>query len=361
MMLQIIPDEDERAGGYGFVVMPAEGLDPARPVTVEILETFGGRWLGRSTRDGTTTSIGDPNWQSLPHEFGPYEVRIQDGLARVRIGPEIINKLPEYTHCRVKVGTVSAELIWPDTLIPRAGASALGGIRTISRPQPAELAPEPQARPPTSGPAPVTEEAEPTAPVAGIGKRGLYLALSAVLVLLAIAGGWVILSRDDQGEAPELAAAPPAPAPEAPEPEPEPELVTQAAADAAPPAADACGRAALTEGTAGFAGVYERLARCAEQIPPDQVFDLLETARTANDGAALRLLGNLYDPAIEDPLLETAFGLAAPANLALAVEYYNQAKAQGDAVAAVALNAACVALAEDSSTIAKGAHDDFCR
>jgi hypothetical protein len=362
-MLQIIPDENERAGGYGFVVIASEGFDPASPVTVEILETYGNRWLGQSADDGATASIGDPHWQSLPHRFGPYEVRIQDRIARVRIGPEIVNKVPEYTHCRVKVGPVTSELIWPDTLTPRAGATALGGIRTISRPHPVEPAsfamPEPLPLEPVAG-----AEVEPTALVAAKRRGGVYLALSVFMVLLPLAAGWIILSGIDEVPSPEVVTPKPEAAPVSTDPvaqAPEQEPAPQVTADPAPPASEACSLEALTEGTANFAGVYDRLSGCAGQISPDQVFDMLETARTANDSAALRLFGSLYDPTVDEPVLETAFGLGAPANLALAVEYYSKAKANGDTDAIGALTAACTTLAEDSSTIAKGAHYDFCR
>ena len=134
-MLQITPDENELARGYGFLVFSAEGIDPVQPVTVELFETFGGRWLGRSAGDSVQVAVGDANWQSVPHAFGPYPVLVSEGLARVRIGPEIVNKVQEYTHCRIKVGALTANVIWPDDVIPRAGAAALGGITTIAHPR----------------------------------------------------------------------------------------------------------------------------------------------------------------------------------------------------------------------------------
>ena len=219
--------------------------------------------------------------------------------------------------------------------------------------------PEPLPPEPVAG-----AEVEPPALVAAKRRSGLYLALSIFMVLLALAAGWVILSGIDEGPSPEVvtpkpeaASVPTHPAALAPEQGPSPQVI----ADPAPPATDACSLEALTEGTANFAGLYDRLGGCAGQISPDQVFDLLETARTANDSAALRLFGSLYDPTVDEPVLETAFGLGFPANLALSVEYYSQAKVNGDADAIEALTAACTALAEDSSTIAKGAHYDFCR
>ena len=150
-MMQVLPDENERAGGYGFLVFSAEGVDPAKPIAVELFETFGGRWLGRSDGDGVRMSAGDANWQTVPHPFGPYPVTVADGMAWVRIGPEIINKVPEYTHCRITVGPVTADVIWPDDVIPRAGAAALGGITTIVRPVPTTTAHETMV-PPVAAP-----------------------------------------------------------------------------------------------------------------------------------------------------------------------------------------------------------------
>lgn len=368
-MLQITPDENERARGYGFLVFPAAGIDPAQPVTVAVFETFGGRWLGRSAGDTVHVAVGDANWQAEPHSFGPYPVRVADGVARVRIGPEIVNKVPEYTHCRIKVGALTADVIWPDDVVPRAGAAALGGITTIAPPKAPMPEPDPVAIPVTKAveSAPVLpEDPAPVQPTAD--KRGFAPLLWALLALAVLAGVMFFLFGREQDKtpappeapAPAVAAAPANPVP--PEPEPAPAVTPEPApAAVGKPVAEACAMDTLTSAAADFAALYPLLQACTDQLSPDAVFETMDAARSGGDAAALLHFGYLYDPAVQDALLETGLGLGAPPNLAQAVEYYSQAKAKGAEAAADALTDACVRLAQDPDTLSKGAHDDFCR
>jgi hypothetical protein len=371
-MLQITPDENELARGYGFLVFAATGVDPAQPVTVAVFETFGGRWLGRSAGDSVYVAVGDANWQAEPHSFGPYPVIVADGVARVRIGPEIVNKVPEYTHCRIKVGALTADVIWPDDVIPRAGAAALGGITTIAPPKAQMPAPEPVVIPVAKAVeiAPVLPDPAPVQPAAV--KRGFVLPLLALLAVAVLAGViFVLLGREDDkapapAETPAPAVAEPPASPVTPEPEPTPEPTPAPSADPAPaavgkPLAEACATDTLTSAAADFAALYPLLEACTDQLSPDAVFEMLDSARSNGDGTALLHFGYLYDPAVQDALLETGLGLGAPPNLAQAVEYYSQAKAKGAQAGADALTDACARLAQDPDTLSKGAHDDFCR
>jgi hypothetical protein len=365
-MLQITPDENELARGYGFLVFSATGIDPAQPVTVTVFETFGGRWLGRSAGDSAYVAVGDANWQAEPHAFGPYPVLITNGVARVRIGPEIVNKVPEYTHCRIKIGALIADVIWPDDVIPRAGAAALGGITTIGPPKAAVPEPEPVVIPPakTVETAPPLPDPAPVQPAAD--SRRFALPLLALLAIALLAGGAFLLFGRDQDtasalpETPAVAEPPAIPATPKPEPAPAPSA-DPTPATVAKPLAEACAVDTLTSAAADFAALYPLLEACTDQLSPDAVFELLESARSTDDGAALLHFGYLYDPAVEDALLETGLGLGAPPNLAQAVEYYSQAKAKGVQAGADALTDACARLAQDPDTLSKGAHDDFCR
>lgn len=362
-MVQVLPDENERAGGYGFLVFSAEGVDPAKPVTVELFETFGGRWLGRSDGDGVRMSAGDANWQTVPHPFGPYPVAISDGMARVRIGPEIINKVPEYTHCRIKIGPVTADVIWPDDVIPRAGAAALGGITTIARPVPVTTAPEPIV-PPVAKPevSPAVEDAAPETPTTPSGKAKWLVAAVLGALVCAMVVGTVVLSPDeDTAELPPAENVAPPQVPVEPAPPP-PEVVAETApADVGQPLPEACAPDYLTSTATTFAALYPLLDACRGQLSPDVAFEMLERARASGDPDALLRFGQLYDPGVEDPVLETGLGLGAPTNLPLAVEYYSQSKAKGSTDALAALTDACGRLAEDPSTLSQGAFDDFCR
>lgn len=365
-MIQVLPDENERAGGYGFVVFPDNGIDPENPLTIEIFETFGGRWLGRSASDGSRMSIGDANWQTDPHAFGPYPIKVENGSVSVRIGPEIINKVPEYTHCRIKVAGLSADLIWPDNVIPRAGAAALGGLKTIARPMAVEAPTTQPAQPIDQAPTLDMQPAD-TPPIssAPVAKKNYW----PILVLLSLLGVVVITAlfffkndareMSDPVDAPETMTVAAAPSQQDPAPT---ELVMPAVtSEVGQPAQDACDLGFLTQSANGIGALYPLLEACSAQLSADEVFDILETARAAGDPDALLRFGYLYDPMIDDPVLEAELALGAPANLPQAVEYYSQAKAKGSTDANAVLREACERLDDDASTLSQGAYNDFCR
>lgn len=363
-MIEVRPDPAHPLGGFALLEVPADalagpgaglGAELGAEASVEVFDSFASRYLG------------DGGWQAPRFAFGPYPVERAGGVARVRIGPEIVNRMTEYQAVRLGLGSLSAELAWPDDVLPAAEAAVSGGILATAAPErkPAETpvvhlkdtAPKPPegtrdvsdatAGKIDSGGTPGGTTTGTTDPVPGPSRKPLLLAGLALLLLLA--GAAYYLTRPP---APGPDPVPPAPAPvPAPAPEPAPE----------PAPAPACAMADLSAlAGQGFAAVAERLRACGPAVSADDAFGVIETVAKAGDPAALTLFGQFYDGEAADPDLETGLGLGFPDNPAQAADYYDRAKAAGSAEAGPLLEAVCRRLLLKSDTLSQGAHEDHC-
>ncbi len=335
MSLRVHPDPQEPAGGYAFLELTAGSL-PDGAQRVAVFDAFGERWLARASDAGAYAGIGEAHWQTERYEFGPYEVHRHDGADWLRIGPEIVNQLGEYAPLRITLAGQTHEVIWPDTVPPRAGAAVLGGLQPVGRKQ-AEITDNrvgtvEMDRPETDeialperpdAPAEVPQERD-TDP-----KRARLWLLPVLLVALVIAAAlaWYFW------------------------PEPAPEVADRNAP---------CSRETLAATTGGFAAIADAIRACGADVPPDIALSLVEEAATRDDPDALLLFGMLYDGESLDPRIETLTGLTFADDPAQAVEYYARAVNAGSGAAAENLSKTCERLAGDSATLAKGAYDDFC-
>jgi len=350
MSISIHPDPEARGGGFGFIAVP-EGQLPEGPVPVAIMETYGHRWLAPSEAVGEAIGIGDANWQQERFDFGPYPLHRHEGCDWVRVGPEIVNKLEEYTPLRLHVGPVVQDITWPDDVPPRAGAAALGGVRSTAAaapgPAPTPLrairnedppatdgAP-PEAPKPVADPAPELPEVDP----APTGRRRLVvLALLAALVLAGSVAALLWLPEESDE------AASPAPAFLSPD---------------APASQEACTRAALMA-SGDFAAQAEAARACGDSLSPDTLLSLIEDAAAREDATALLLFGMLYDAGWQDAAIEDRIGLSFGDDPAQAAEYYARAVAAGSPAAPDRLAAVCAVLARGATTLQEAAHDDYC-
>lgn len=327
MNLTIHPDPQEPAGGFAFLELPAGTLGK-EPVHVAVMEVYGSRWLGPSEEPGDKVAVGNGNWQGERHDFGPYAVHDHDGADWVRIGPEIVNKIDEYTPLRLNVGDQVGDATWPDDVPPRAGAAVLGGLLSTARAAPQEADAELVGVPPEPEPEPDPPEIEPdpTPPPPAPQKRSLWwLALILVLAGAGIAV-WYYYLRDD------------------------PPVVAQ----------DQCTRTALVS-LDGFEAVEKAIRACGDALSADTVLKIIEDAARADDPGALLLFGTLYDGAELDARIETQIGLSFDHDAAKAAEYYARASTAGSDEARARLGATCAQLERADETLAKGAFDDFCK
>lgn len=351
MSLILHPDPQEPAGGYGFLELPAGSL-AADGVTVAVMDSYSERWLAPSEGDSNRIDIGDPNWQSERHEFGPYDVHAHDGADWVRIGPEIVNKIEEYTPLRIHVGGQGFDISWPDDLPPRAGAAVVGGIQTISKSKDGDKGPQLVGRraPPEPEPEPEVDEPEETivAPPAppepelqpdpGGKKTNWVLPLLLLLVVIGGAVWWFMLREDT-----------PAPIKK------ETATITQE-----PEPSDPCSLATIRALEGGFPAMEKAIRGCGSEISLDTAFEVIEDFATKNDPAALLLFGKLYDNLAQDARIKDEIGLKLDADDTRAAEYYARAVKAGASGAQDLLSATCARLAGSNSTLAKGAYDDFC-
>jgi hypothetical protein len=344
--LTILPDTEEPAGGYAFVELPGGSLDGPQ-VRVAVQDSFGDRWLAPT---------GDVVWQAARHDFGPYQVYRHDGADWVRIGPEIVDRMEEYTPVLIAVGAVCGTVIWPDNVLPRAGGAVLGAISPLA-PRPAPAVSERPMKPPVPPrpkpePTPVPDPTpEPVAAMAGLepdrpSRRWWLWLLLAGFLLAALALAWWLSDGDD---APVARPAEPVVQPEPLEP------------GADPVVADRCSAAALIALAGGFVAQLDALRDCGAQVPADLALRLIEDAAADNDATALLLFGTLYDGTEIDPRIENLIGLSFDDDPAQAAVYYARAVAAGSDVAPARLTATCARLAPGATTLQKGAFNDHCR
>jgi hypothetical protein len=344
MSLTIHPDPQEPAGGYAFLEWPGGTLGDG-PVRVAVMEVYGERWLADSDGEpGGKVAIGEAHWQGERHEFGPYDVHRHDGADWVRIGPEIVNKIDEYTPLRIAIGGQVADVTWPDDVPPRAGAAVLGGLRATARTPQGDATgvfvgkpPSPEPEPAVKSPPDPVEVAEPIeAAETAVAQdhrthrrklMGLILLVLALLMVGVAVWGWV--ARDEP-------------------------VVAQV------DLSDPCALAAL-EQLDGFGATAKAIRTCGDVLSPDTVLKLVEDATAKDDAEALLLFGTLYDGGQNDRQIEQVIGLSFDHDATRAVEYYARAVAAGSQVAIDRLSATCTQLADSNETLAKGAFDDFCR
>ena len=336
-MIEVRPDPAHPHGGFALIETAAGALGES--VEVEVFDSFAARYLGPG------------GWQATRFAFGPYPVEHGAVADSLRVGPEIVNQLSEYQPLRLGLGAVSAELSWPDDVVPDADAAISGGLQTISAP-PAKPAPPPAppkpAAPEAAFPAPAeslpASEPEAPPPVVDPAPRRAPLLLGGLILLaLLAAGAAYLLTRP----APE-----PAPAPTPP--------VAEEAPPPPPPGPDCSPDALAALGARGFGPVAARLGDCGNAVTQDQALGLIETAAQAGVPAALTLFGRLYDAEATDAPLETGLGLTFSDSPARAAEYYDRAKQAGSAEAAPLLAAVCQRLAAMTDTLSQSAHEDHC-
>ncbi|MHA6262503.1 hypothetical protein ACXYMO_04815 [Arenibacterium sp. CAU 1754] len=337
MTLTVHPDPQEPAGGYAFLEL-AEGSLPQDSVTVAVFDAYGERWLAPSQDDGEKISIGNPNWQAERHDFGPYKVYGHEGADWVRIGPEIVNKIEEYSPLRLSINGVEHTATWPDDIPPRAGAAVLGGIQAVARVRPDPVV-HPAVQPPVaelhaeSGVPDLPED--PDTPTGGF---RIWIWLIALILLVAIAVGvWWFWMRDDA-------------------------LTAKVPSDSTPVATrERCSFAALSVLPGGFAEAGAALRDCGREVSPDVALEVIESFAAQDDPDALLLIGTLYDGTELDARIEKLIGLTFDPDDARAAGYYARASSAGSDAAQTRLGDTCARLSGSASTLAKGAFDDFCK
>ncbi|MEP2031150.1 MAG: hypothetical protein ABJI96_20825 [Paracoccaceae bacterium] len=335
MTLRVVPDPEEPGGGFGYLVL--EAVNSTEPtVDVQVFDTYSDRWLGASEGDGPIT-IGDGNWQAEAYAFGPYPMQDKGGALWIRIGPEIVNKIAEYTPLRISVAGQSVDVIWPDDVLPRTAPALVGEIRSsvVNRPiaeQRAKVVAEiDELVSPTEEPA-----LEPV--IATQTSSGQWIIWCILLALLAAVAVYFLWLEQEKTESTGIAYEP-----------------DDEAADV-----DPCSFAVLDQITGGFQKTEVALRDCGARISASDSLRLLENGVDAGSPEALLLFGKLNDAQQVDATFETTIGLSFDDEPATAAEYYARAKTAGSPEAENLLIVICQRLSTLTSTLAKGAYNDYC-
>ncbi|MDP5215669.1 hypothetical protein Q5Y75_00405 [Ruegeria sp. 2205SS24-7] len=328
MRIKVHPDPQHPSGGYAFLELPGDSM-PDR-VAMAVQDSYSGRWLHPDARAGD-----EPNWQAQMQKLGPFDIFRHEGADWLRLGPEVVNRLEEYTALHFQIDGKSYEAIWPDTIAPRVEKAVPGALRVTARAQPivepveVKLPPEPVEQ--------EVEIVEPEPERAPPKRRGHALWLAAVLLLCAAgAAAWYMLSDETASTGPESLTP----------------VAETSGSPCALPALQALG---------GFDAQIAAVRDCGSDVSPDAALTLIEAAAKQGNPQALTLFGTLYDGDELAPRIENLTGLTFADDPAQAAEYYAGAVAAGSDEAQARLDATCARLDGSSLTLEKGAFDDFCR
>jgi hypothetical protein len=337
MKLRVVPDPSSPGGGFGYLVaVDTDALEAS--VHVQVFDTYSGRWLG-ATEDEGTVSVGDGNWQSETYSFGPYETQIQGSEVWIRIGPEIVNKIEEYTPLRLTVAGNTADLVWPDNVLPRMAPALVGEIQstTVRSSEVTHLRPELVDE--TAETDRQFEDVETETPEAEEPSRTGWLLWSILLAtLIAVTGTYFLWPEADTPDGTGIAY--------------EPDEETETAVP--------CSHASISKAGGGYLAMETSLRECGSTISANDAIRLLEMGVREGSPDALLLFGKIYDAGKRDELIESTIGLTFEDDPATAAEYYHRAKAAGSPEAETLLIVTCERLSKLSSTLATGAFDDYC-
>lgn len=290
-------------------------------------------------------------WQESEYPLAPDAVDSADGGLCLLVGPAVVDQLDALSAYQIgaggqRFGVEIRQLVYsrdrdgggamPD--MPQAAPVSAPAPDPKPAPQPApqpapepqpqpapQPAPEPQPQPaPEPGPRELTLQEAPARP-----KSRLPLVLALLLLLLLVAGGaaWYFLIHQRPPVPPVPAApaqaesAPAAPAPAAPSPAPT--ALETARKHLRGPADPAASLALAKPLRTPEAGPEES----------DAAFLLLEDAAQKGNAEAMWLVGQFYDPATTLPRGSI------PADMSLARQWYEKARAAGVAQAEAALKA----------------------
>jgi len=304
--------------------------DSTQPGGYAIIEIAGGGHDGRFqiSREGyAENQLGPNGWQVPEAVLAADRIDVAGDLARLFVGPAVVDRIELGTSVTVKCGGDVAALVWPDITPSFAGGARGRGVgATAAKPKPpassAPLKAEPAPPPPSlvavkDGPPIVVD------PAGGDRRKALLIGGVAVLIVLVGAGAaWQLLK-------PAPAAMPAAPQAASPILGPIPTQRTPAQIVA---------EAKTLEEIVAAAKSYRERGDWNNALP------LYVAAAERGSGPARTVLGKLYDPNGFEP--NQPFSKPNPRQ---AAKYYTEAE-QADEVDARPLRAALKAWLEAKAT-----------
>ncbi|MFZ1726970.1 MAG: hypothetical protein WAU13_09985 [Albidovulum sp.] len=346
MVLRVSPDPAHPTGGYALFETPADTVT-GDEVLISVFDTYSERYLGET------------DWQATSVDFGPYAVERSGDTVKIKVGPEIVNQIEEYSALRISLNGKKWNVDWPDDVIQLPGAARIGPIYSPGE-KSAALGPDNLVGTRTEKPnEPLTdkdhEDSASAAPVvaenpAAGSRKALWLGLAVLIAALVAAAAWYYLTQMEPAPAPQT------PPVTEPSPEPAPETPPVPETPSNPCAPDAI--AAL--GDQAFTAIQSQLATCGTAVSPDAALKLIETAADRNDPAALEAFAEFYDADEATNPIESVIGLHFDDTPAIAAEYYARAKEAGSETAPAKLDRLCQRMAGSPDTLAKNAVKEYC-
>ncbi|MBD0865446.1 MAG: hypothetical protein GDA36_07505 [Rhodobacteraceae bacterium] len=296
------------------------------PCYITVEDTYSGRFL-----------VGPDHWHPEPHWWGPYSVQADGALL---LGAEIVNEVEEYATIRISLGSRTATLQWPDTILPSLDGVAEAQVHARD-PSVRQAEPDPEPAPkadeyrvfagdtvvgddPDPEPAPQADEYPPSHSRPN-GKRPNEDAS-----IVRMPSGASLLASRPKGKRPNADASIPwfkwfllilvmAAAILVSmwyflyrEVEPRPPIVV-----------DSCGFEELTAQNT-MPDLRAALNRCGVKADPNSAFQALEDRERAGEAEALLTFGHLYNPDYTDPLFEDALGMVLQDDVLDALRYSPQ-------------------------------------
>ena len=174
MTFRILPDPRHPLGGHALLAMD-EGQSTGNG-QLTIRRSYDGRYLGAS------------GWQLAKATLGPLE-SVSNGLV---LGPDVVRHVDEFDNLEISFdGGSAGSVVWPGNVLPPPDAAREGGLGSgVSGAVPdiPVAATEAAESEGVGGPPPV--ETPPAS------RRGTYLVLALIIVVLGIAAALYVL-RDD--------------------------------------------------------------------------------------------------------------------------------------------------------------------
>ncbi len=177
MTFRIVPDPRHPLGGHALLIADEGQSTGNRQLTIR--RSYDGRYLGAS------------GWQLAKATLGPME----SDSTGLLLGPDVVRHVDEFDNLEIAFeGGSTGNVVWPGNVLPPPDAARGGGLGGGVT-EPAEAIPvaatgatEAEGR---------NEPAPPATPPAS--RRGTYLVLALVAVVLAIAAALYVLREDFTG------------------------------------------------------------------------------------------------------------------------------------------------------------------
>lgn len=258
--------------------------DSTQPGGHAIIEIAGGGHDGRFqiSREGyAENQLGPNGWQVPEAVLTADRIDNVGDLARLFVGPAVVDRIELGTSVTVKCGGDTASLVWPDVTPSFAGGArgrGVGATTAKSKPVTPPAPPKAEPAPPPSPPPLVAVKEEPPVPpdpAGGDRRKALLIGGIAVLVLLIGAGAaWQLLK--------------PAPAP--------PPAAPQAASPVLGPTPTQRTPAQIVAEAKTLDEIVAAAKSYRERGDWNNALPLYVAAAERGSGPARTVLGKLYDP-----------------------------------------------------------------